>query len=233
MCAALVCGAFFELSEMHKSYKRKHPNRIAAIALTVPWTLLVASGFVARVDAAEANATSESVSASGSIAAIAAGDRYTLQPGDVLSISVWKEPDLQAELLVRPDGGLSFPLAGDLQAQGQSVEQLQLQLTEKLKKFIPDPVVTVSVKLIGGNRIYVIGKVNRPGEYPLYRPIDVMQALSLAGGTTPFAAVNDIEILRRDGGKQHAIGFRYGDIEKGKSLEQNMLLQSGDTVVVP
>jgi polysaccharide export outer membrane protein len=158
---------------------------------------------------------------------------YTIQPGDVLTVSVWKEPELQSEVLVRPDGGLSFPLAGDLRAEGQSVVQLQSALTEALRKYIPDPVVTVGVKLIGGSRIYVLGKVNRPGEYPLYRPLDVMQALSLAGGTTPFASVNDIEILRRSNGKQVAIGFRYGDVEKGKALEQNMLLKSGDTVVVP
>jgi polysaccharide export outer membrane protein len=193
----------------------------------------MSSVLIARVAAADAIATSASVP-TGSVAVGAApSDFYAIQPGDILSISVWKEPDLQAELLVRPDGGLSFPLAGDLQAQGQSVEQLQLQLTEKLKKYIPDPVVTVAVKLIGGNRIYVLGKVNRPGEYPLYRPLDVMQALSLAGGTTPFASVNDIEILRRGEGKQIAIGFRYGDVEKGKALEQNLLLKSGDTVVVP
>jgi polysaccharide export outer membrane protein len=196
--------------------------------------VLISSVLVARVATADAIATNASVLATESQASSTApGDFYAIQPGDILTISVWKEPDLQAELLVRPDGGLSFPLAGELQAKGKSVEQLQLQLTEKLKKYIPDPVVTVAVKLIGGNRIYVLGKVNRPGEYPLYRPLDVMQVLSLAGGTTPFAAVNEIKVLRRDAGKQTAIGFRYGDVEKGKALEQNLLLKSGDTVVVP
>jgi len=165
--------------------------------------------------------------------ASAPSSAYKIQPGDILMVTVWKEPDLQAEVLVRPDGGLSFPLAGDIQAEDQSVAQLQLLLTERLRKYIPDPVVTITVKVIGGSRIYVLGKVNRPGEYPLYRPLDVMQALSLAGGTTPYASVNSIEILRRESGKQIAIGFRYGDIEKGKALEQNMLLKSGDTVVVP
>jgi polysaccharide biosynthesis/export protein len=158
---------------------------------------------------------------------------YQVQPGDVLMISVWKEPDLQAEVLVRPDGGLSFPLVGDLKAENRSVDELQALLGEKLKKYIPDPVVTVVVKLTGGSRIYVVGKVNRPGEYPLYRPLDVMQALSLAGGTTPFAALNDIEVLRREGATQRAISFRYSDVEKGRALEQNFLLKSGDTIVVP
>lgn len=158
---------------------------------------------------------------------------YRIQPGDVLSISVWREPDLQTEVLVRPDGGVSFPLAGEHAAAGRTVEELRLAIDERLRKFIPDPVITVTVRQIGGNRIYVLGKVGRPGEFPFSRPLDVMQALSLAGGTTPFAAVNDIQILRREGTKQIAIPFRYADVERGRDLGQNVLLKSGDTVVVP
>lgn len=158
---------------------------------------------------------------------------YTLQPGDVLTVTVWREADLQREVLVRPDGGISFPLAGDIPALDLSVEQLRERITDRLKRFIPDPVVTVAVKQIGGNRIYVLGNVSRPGEYTFSRPIDVMQALSLAGGTTPFASLNEIVILRRDNGKQRAIRFRYSDIEKGRELEQNIELRSNDTVVVP
>jgi polysaccharide biosynthesis/export protein len=163
----------------------------------------------------------------------AAAEPYHIQPGDSLTVSVWKEPDLQAEVLVRPDGGMSFPLAGDLSAAGHTVDEVRAAIDERLRKYIPDPVVTVAIKQIGGNRVYVIGKVNRPGEFAFSRPLDVMQALSLAGGATPFAAVNDIHILRREAGKQTAITFRYGEIEKGRALEQNVLLQSGDTVVVP
>lgn len=158
---------------------------------------------------------------------------YRLQPGDVVTISVWKEQDLQREVLVRPDGALSFPLAGEINVDGKTVEELRLALGERLAKYVPDPVVTVAVKAIGGNRVYVMGKVNRPGEFPFSSPLDVMQALSLAGGTTPYAEVNDIVILRRDNGAQRAMTFRYGDVERGKNLNQNFLLQSGDTVVVP
>lgn len=158
---------------------------------------------------------------------------YALQPGDVLAIGVWKEPDLQLEVMVRPDGGISFPLVGDLQAAGRSVDELRDLLTAGLGKFIPDPTVTVAVRQIGGNRIYVLGKVNRPGEFTFTRPIDVMQALSLAGGATSFAALDDIRILRRDGDRQRALRFRYSEVEKGRALEQNILLLSGDTVVVP
>lgn len=159
--------------------------------------------------------------------------QYRLQPGDLLIISVWKEKDLEGEVLVRPDGGLSFPLAGDLEAAGHTVEEVRRILVQRLKPYIPDPVVTVSVKSIGGNHVYVIGKVQRPGEFPYARPLDVMQALSLAGGATPYAALNDIVILRRQNGVERVLRFRYGDIVRGRSLEQNVVLESGDTVVVP
>ena len=158
---------------------------------------------------------------------------YRLQPGDVLTITVWKEKDLESEVLVRPDGGLSFPLAGEIRAEGQTVAAVRQTLVERLKRYIPDPVVTVAIKAIGGNHVYVIGKVSRPGEFPFSRPLDVMQALSLAGGATPYAALNDIVILRRDNGIQRALPFRYGDIARGRNLAQNVILASGDTVVVP
>lgn len=164
---------------------------------------------------------------------VGSAPEYHVQPGDVLAVSVWKEQDLSLELLVRPDGGLSFPLVGDLEANGKSVAELRQEFTERLKRYIPSPVVTVAVKSIGGNHVYVVGKVTKPGEYPFNRPVDVMQALSLAGGTTPFAALNDIVILRRENGRLTAIRFHYPAVEHGKDLAQNIILESGDTVVVP
>jgi polysaccharide export outer membrane protein len=158
---------------------------------------------------------------------------YKLRPGDVLIVSVWKETDLQTDVLIRPDGGLSFPLAGEVQAAGHTVDELTKQLETRIRKYIPDAVVTVLVKSANGNRVYVIGKVNKAGDFPLLGPLDVMQALSLAGGATPFADTNGIRVLRRTGGQQTSIEFRYGDVERGRKLEQNILLQSGDTVVVP
>lgn len=158
---------------------------------------------------------------------------YLVQPGDTLQITVWKEQDLQAEVLVRPDGGLNFPLAGEIAAAGHTVEDIRKTLQSRLTKYIPDPVVTVLVKKTDGSRIFVVGKVNRPGDFPLNRPLDVMQALSLAGGATPYADVNGIRILRRDGTRQEEFRFRYDDIRRGKNLSQNILLHSGDTVVVP
>jgi polysaccharide biosynthesis/export protein len=158
---------------------------------------------------------------------------YLVQPGDSLQIAVWKEQELTLEVLVRPDGGLSFPLAGEVAAAGHTVDEIRKTLETRLVKYIPDPVVTVAVKAATGSRIFVVGKVNRPGDFPLIRPIDVMQALSLAGGATPFADVNGIRVLRREGDRQTVFRFRYDDVRRGRELAQNILLHSGDTVVVP
>jgi polysaccharide biosynthesis/export protein len=158
---------------------------------------------------------------------------YRLQPGDVMTVSVWKETELQSDVLIRPDGGFSFPLAGDVDAVGKTVDEVRGILVDRLKRYIPSPVVTVAVKQIGGNRIYVVGRVNHAGDFPLSSPLDVMQAIALAGGTTPFAAINDIVILRRQNGEQQALHFHYSDVARGRELAQNVLLQTGDTVVVP
>jgi polysaccharide export outer membrane protein len=160
-------------------------------------------------------------------------ENYKLQPGDILQVVVWKETDLQSEVLVRPDGGISFPLAGDLQAAGHTTDELRAELETRVRKLVPGAVVTVAVKAANGNRVFVIGKVNRPGDFALSRPIDVMQAISLAGGVTPFASSDNIRVLHRDGKHQTSIRFRYSEVAKGRNLEQNVLLQSGDTVIVP
>ena len=161
-------------------------------------------------------------------------ERYFVQPGDILEISVWKEVDLHREALVRPDGRFSFPLVGDIDGTDRTVEELQFEVVQRLEKYIPNPVVTVTVKNILGNKIYVIGQVNGSGEFVVNPRVDVMQALSLAGGTTPFAALNEIVILRRElDGTQRAMKFQYKNVARGRDLDQNIILLSGDTVVVP
>lgn len=160
-------------------------------------------------------------------------DKYLIKAGDSLLVSVWKEADLQQEVLIRPDGGFSFPLAGDISAAGRTVDEIAMLLTERLQRYIPDTVVTVAVTAIDGNKIYVIGQVNNPGAFVMNPRVDVMQALSMAGGTTPFAELNDILILRRSARGQTALEFRYGDVERGRNLDQNIMLESGDVVVVP
>jgi polysaccharide export outer membrane protein len=158
---------------------------------------------------------------------------YTVKPGDLLAISVWKEPDLQRDTLVRPDGSFSFPLVGEVDARGKTVADLNKIVSQRLAKFISDPVVTVSIQEVRGNKVYVIGQVNKPGEFIVNPSVDVMQALSMAGGTTPFASLSEIVILRRTANGKTALPFRYNDVARGKKLEQNIDLQSGDVVVVP
>jgi len=159
---------------------------------------------------------------------------YKVNPGDLIEINVWKEEGMLLEVLVRPDGGISFPLVGDLTVQNLSLVDIEKAVTEKLRQYLADPVVTVSAKQLLGNKIYVIGQVNKPGEYIVNKYVDVMQVLSMAGGMTPFAAVNNIIILRRDeSGKQRAIEFEYGELASGDELEQNIMMQVGDVVVVP
>jgi polysaccharide export outer membrane protein len=158
---------------------------------------------------------------------------YQLSPEDVLEISVWKEESLTKQVVVRPDGAFSFPLVGDVVATAKSIEQVRAEIKERLKKYIPDPVVSVSLLKVTGYKIYVIGRVNKPGEFVTGRFVDVLQALAMAGGLTPFAAENDIRILRRVQGKEYVRKFRYADVRSGENLDQNLILRSGDTVVVP
>jgi polysaccharide export outer membrane protein len=158
---------------------------------------------------------------------------YTLNTGDSLEISVWKEPDLTKTVVVRPDGKFSFPLAGEIVGAGRSVAQVQTEITARLQKYIPEPVVTATITILEGNRVYVIGQVNKPGSYVMNPRLNVLQALSVAGGMTPFAGTNDIIVLRSTGGKQRVLQFHYGDVSKGRNLEQNVALEAGDVVVVP
>jgi polysaccharide export outer membrane protein len=163
------------------------------------------------------------------------GDAYRLGPEDILEIAVWKEPDLsRKEVLVRPDGGLSFPLVGEVQVAGRSVADVRHEVVERLRRYLPEPVVSVSVVKMLYPRVYVIGKVNKPGEFMMGRPFDVLQVLAIAGGLTPFAAADEIRIVRRDAeGGERAVPFRYSRVERGEGLEQNIRLQAGDVVIVP
>jgi polysaccharide export outer membrane protein len=165
--------------------------------------------------------------------AASASSGYDLQPGDILEILVWREADLTKEVLIRPDGGISFPLAGDLQASGRTIQQLRDELATRLGRVIPDVDVTVLLKEVKGNKIYVIGQVAKPGEFIVNPQVDVMQALTMAGGTTAFASLGDIFVLRRNQGRQERIGFDFNAVARGRDLQQNIMLQSGDVLVVP
>jgi polysaccharide biosynthesis/export protein len=174
--------------------------------------------------------TSASVVGQGGVADVG----YQLRPGDVVAVSVWQEPGLEQLVLVRPDGGVSFPLAGDLRAEGLTVDELAGSIKAKLTRFIPNPVVTVTLQEIPGNRIFVVGRVNNPGDFPIIsRDVTVMQALSMAGGLTPFAKERDIRVLRQVDGKEQSFPFDYKKAIRGDAAQQAIMLQPGDVVVVP
>ncbi len=158
---------------------------------------------------------------------------YLIGPGDHLSISVWKEDNMQLEVLVAPDGSISYPLAGEIKASGLTTEQLRKKLVSKLKRYIPDPVVTVSVLQSLSNKVYVVGKVARPGEYTATGYLDVLQVLSLAGGVTPYADASEIKIVRRTSTGTKVFHFDYDEVASGEQLGTNIVLKAGDTVVVP
>ena len=159
---------------------------------------------------------------------------YLLAPGDMIEISVWKEEDMQkVQTLVAPDGNISFPLAGTIVAAGKPMLALEEAIATRLADYITDPVVNIKLLQSTGNSIFVIGKVNKPGQFPTNRRIDVLQALSLAGGLTVFADEDDITIQRRVGNAIKVFPFEYDEVLEGDHLEQNIILEPGDTVTVP
>lgn len=169
----------------------------------------------------------------------AAQDGYRINGGDLLHISVYGEQNLDKDVPVQPDGGIAFPLVGNLNARGMTLKELQGKIASNLREsqYFPnltDNEVTVSMVKATGNSVSVVGQVKAPGTFAYDTQLDVMQALSLAGGLTPFASKSKIKILRRDqAGTQTAILFDYGDVEDGEQLEKNILLRGGDVVVVP
>jgi polysaccharide biosynthesis/export protein len=159
---------------------------------------------------------------------------YKLHPGDKVIIGVYDDPKLlPQEMTVAPDGRISYPMVGELMAGGRTVEQVRLELQARLKKYISDPIATVIVTEVKGNVVYVIGQVLKPGSITMNPTINVLQALSMAGGANPYAKLDGIIIIRSSGGTQRILPFRYGQVSSGRELQQNIELESGDVVVVP
>jgi polysaccharide export outer membrane protein len=158
---------------------------------------------------------------------------YLLGSEDTIEVSVWKEPELTKTLIVRPDGKISYPLLGDLQAAGLTVKQLQAEIQKRLEKYVTDVNVTVILVKPQYYKIYVTGKVNKPGEFLVGQAPTVMRAISMAGGLTPFASPSNIVILRKAGDREDVFYFDYKSVSQGKSLEEDRLLLPGDVVVVP
>jgi polysaccharide biosynthesis/export protein len=168
--------------------------------------------------------------ASGKVAGAVQSD-YLIGPGDVLEISVWKEDALTKNLSVLPDGKISFPLIGEVRAAGKTVALLEKEIESRLARFVPDPVLSVSVQQVNSLMIYVIGRVNQPGRFVLNTNINVLQALSMAGGLNTFAKRDDIRIFRNIQGRNLIYRFDYEEVSAGENLAQNIKLMRGDVVV--
>ena len=164
-----------------------------------------------------------------------AGDaeEYRIAPADKLEISVYGEPDLDRELVVRPDGRISYPLVGDLEVAGKTTEEVRAELEERIQEYVPEASASVVVSDLGSLQFYVLGKVAKPGMFNVSTPITVLQALALAGGLSTFAGERNISIVRNSGAKTERLPFNYHKVKKGKDLETNILLQRGDVVLVP
>ncbi|MGD9161043.1 MAG: polysaccharide biosynthesis/export family protein [Desulfobacteraceae bacterium] len=162
-----------------------------------------------------------------------AANEYKIGPGDILEITVWNDEQLSRQVVVPPDCMVSYPLAGDFYVKGMTVALLEEKIQEQLNKYLPDTPVSVSLLAANDLKIYITGKVNKPGMYPVNLETSVMQALAMAGGLSIFADAKDIIILRRQGDGTIKLNFNYNEIEQGENLGQDILLKRGDVIVVP
>ncbi len=194
---------------------------LGALAIFV---MLLSGPWAASAQGGQGGESSEGVSDS---------PAYVIQPNDLLEIVVWGEPEISRTVLVRPDGRISLPLVQDLQASELTPVELKEHMENRLKEYFDSPNVTVIVEAIQSYKVYVIGEVQTPGGIVVEKPITVLQALTLAGGFQQYADKSEISIVRTTGRDHLVFEFNYKDVIKGKKAEQNILLRSGDVVVVP
>lgn len=197
------------------------------------WALAILPLLISRPASADQNSGTGDPVAPNAVASATTDPTYVIGAQDVLDISVWKDPELTQTVPVRPDGKISMPLLNDVQAAGLTPGQLKAQITDGLKKFMTDPIVTVIVTQINSRRVYITGEVTKTGAYPLLPGMTILQALSSAGGFTNFANTKRIYMFRTVNGKRVVFPFNYRDVIRGKSVDQNVVLEAGDTIVVP
>ena len=193
--------------------------------------------FLATPGMAAAQAPSErpapqAVAAPQAPGVVVPGD-YVVGPEDVLGIVFWRDQDMTGDVTVRPDGRITLPLIGDIDAAGLRPDALKAVIEKAATKFITEPTIAVVVRQINSRQVFITGEVKTPGAYPLIGPRTVMQLIALAGGLNEYADGNAITVMRLDNGRQRSFKFHYNDVARGKALPQNILLQPGDTVVVP
>ncbi|MGA8367852.1 MAG: polysaccharide biosynthesis/export family protein [Candidatus Acidiferrales bacterium] len=198
------------------------------------WMMVVLAGLATAVRAQDTTPIPEAQASKMTATSATGNPNYVIGPQDVLDIDVWKEPELTRTVPVRPDGKISLPLLNDVQAAGLTPAQLAEQITDSLRKFVTDPQVTVIVTEINSQRVYILGEVLRAGAYPLLPGMTVLQALSSAGGFTPFANRKKIYVMREENGKEEKLPFNYKSAVSGKGQNASVLqVEAGDTIVVP
>lgn len=158
---------------------------------------------------------------------------YGLAAGDIINISVWRDESLTAKLVIPPDGVISFPLVGDINTTDLTIPALRKIFEEKISPFVPEPTVTIILERADSMTAYVVGKVLKPGKFPIGMDTSVVQLLAMAGGLNPYAAPDKMLILRQEDEKTTKIEFNYNQVEKGKALESNITVNRGDVLLVP
>ena len=208
----------------------KHTRKLASVSKA----LCAAAAVLILIPPAQAATEQSKAKSAAKPVARADANAYSIGAGDVLKIVTWKEADFTVdEVLVRTDGKISFPLLNDVQAAGLAPLMLKDVIESGLKAYITDPVVTVTILNPGSKRFYILGEVQRTGEYPLVKELTVLQAFALAGGFTEWASKSEIILVRRENGKRVVLTINYKDLAKGKNLDQNVLLKPDDTIIVP
>jgi polysaccharide export outer membrane protein len=207
---------------------------IVSVSLLLSTALWAQAGAANVLAASDTHAAPSVPSSATSASAKAHDDHFTIGDDDVLSINVWKEPDISRSIPVRSDGKISLPLVGEVQATGRTPLKLEQDIAARLKNYIDEPEVTVIVQQINSQKFNILGQVNRPGSYPITNSATVLDAIALAGGFRDFAKQKSIYVLRQNSdGSQARLAFNYKDVAKGRNPEQNVKLEPRDTVVVP
>ena len=211
------------------SSKVKTTGQIIVLAMA-----LAVTSCLAHSQQHSGQAKGTEVAAVAAMPATGAEKAYVIGADDVLSISVWKEPDLSRTVTVRPDGKITLPLVGDVVATGLTTEQLEAMLNQKLAAYVSDPASTVSIQNSRSQKFDIVGEVQKPGSYVITTPVTVLDAISLAGGFREWAKQKKIYVLRKGpSGAPERLSFNYKDVIRGHHLEENVQLQTGDTVVIP
>jgi polysaccharide biosynthesis/export protein len=196
-------------------------------------TMVAAAALLILASGAAAGQVREKTGAPAAVAGVTPPEDYVIGADDVLIVLFWREKDMSAEVMVRPDGKITLPLLNDVVAAGLTPDALREQLNAAAARFIEEPAASVVVKAINSRKVFVTGEVQKPGPYPLTTPTTVMQLLAIVGGLKDYATRDEIVVMRNENGRQVLFPFDYDAIIKRKKLEQNILLKPGDTVVIP